>query len=138
LRVELAEGFVSLLIVIFASALAAGGGDMGQSLQVLAGPTFESFARATEAACPEARARYVTPGDLDEWESDFTEALPKAEGAKVLGAIPRDADGDPKACQGHNGLSCSTYKNLEAISKAGLITRFVASVCSRAERKAER
>jgi hypothetical protein len=127
-----------LLMVTFASALATGGSNSDQPFQVLAGPSFEAFARAAEAACPEARARYVTPGDLDAWETDFTGALPKTESAKVLRAIPRDADGDPLACRGRNGLACPSSRNLEAISKAGLTNRFVASVCARPELKARR
>ena len=130
--------FTMLLIATFAAALASGGSSSDRAFQVFGGPTFETFATATAAACPKARAQYVTAGDLDEWEEEFMDALPKTESARILRALPRGADGAPKVCEGHNGLSCPASRNLDAISKAGLMDRFVASVCARAGWNAER
>jgi len=127
-----------LLIATFAAALASSGSSSDQPFQVFGGPTFEAFARATEAACPKARARYVTAGDLDWWEEGFTDALPKTESARVLRSIPRGADGGPKVCEGRNGLSCPASSELDAISKAGLMDRFVDFVCARARSNAKR
>jgi len=119
----------SILALLDAKDLASGESSGDAPFQVFGGPTFEAFATAMEAVCPKVRARFVTAGDLAKWEEDFADALPKAESARV--PIPR-------SCERYNGLSCPASANLEAISKASLMDRFVAFVCTRSRRNTER
>jgi hypothetical protein len=102
----------------------------GPSFQIFAGTSFEALASRTDAACPDARARFFNAGDLAWEEETFEENLTAADKARIRAAIERTPDGAPRSCENRNGLSCSASSDLEAIEKAGQMGRFAIFVCA--------
>lgn len=102
----------------------------GASFQIFAGPTFEALASSTDAACPDAHARFFNAGDLAWEEETFEENLAATDRARIRAAIERTPDGAPRSCENRNGLSCSASSDLEAIEKAGQMGRFATFVCA--------
>jgi hypothetical protein len=133
LRVWTAAGVIAGAACMAGAANAQAGG--GQApLQLFAGPTFERFAAAADAACPRVHARDLTAGDLAGHEEAFSEALAPEDRARLRSAVRNGPGGGVKACETRNGLSCPASRTLDAIAEAGLMDRFVSFVCAQAGR----
>ena len=94
-------------------------------IQTLESPAFTAFDRATDAICPTATLRLISPADLDGRQEEFIAALSWWQ-RRRLAAVNR-AD---RLCAGRNGLSCPTTATLAAFIKRGLMRDFAAAACA--------
>ena len=96
-----------------------------QTGQIMAGPSFERFARQVDRSCPARQLRTITPGDLS-WEQEtFDDQMSPAK-RKLLNAANRSG----ARCAGRDGLSCSTGEALDAMVRTKMLRPFVMFACA--------
>ncbi len=93
--------------------------------QTLDSPAFTAFYQATDAICPTATLRLISPADLDGRQEDFIGTLSYSQ-RRRLAAVNRAGP----LCAGRDGLSCPTNATLHAFIKRGLLADFAAAACA--------
>ncbi len=92
-------------------------------------PGYDAMVAATKARCPELDTADLAPAVLLDIEDDFREKLAADDRARLDTALPRDADGGPSRCSGHNGAACDANAYLDAFQSGGLTDVFARHLC---------
>jgi hypothetical protein len=114
---------LALALLLAASSVAPQHGDAPK----LAGTNFQIFSRQATASCKSKRLTQIAPADLLDLEEQFTDGLGTADKRAW-----RRANQSPalRNCSQTNGASCVAIRNLEALRRSGMMSRFVRQACT--------
>jgi hypothetical protein len=94
---------------------------------VLSAPVRAAPSRA--ARCAASDTLHFEPAEMLQMEDDFRAHLPPPDRARLDEALPRAPNGRIAACAARDGASCDDYAYVVALRTAGLMERFVATIC---------